>query len=117
MTVQDRDRSILTHILNYCRQIDETIQRFGDRETFVADTIFQNAVAMCLLQIGELAGHLSEGYRLTHSQVPWRQIKALRNIIAHNYGSIDAETAWEIVESDIPNLRTYCIDELSAYKS
>ena len=68
-------------------------------------------IAMCLLQIGELAGHLSEEYRNEHPQMPWRQIKALRNIIAHNYGSVDADTAWEIVHEDIPVLREYCDKE------
>ena len=63
---------------------------------------------MCLLQIGELVGHLSEEYRNAHPQMPWRQMRALRNIIAHNYGSVDAETAWEIVKEDIPMLRAYC---------
>ena len=75
-------------------------------------TVYQNAVALCLLQIGELAGHLSEPYRSSHPDVPWRQIKALRNIIAHNYGSVDAETAWEIVQEDIPALRQYCEEEV-----
>ena len=112
MTAQDRDRSILEHMLQYCDQIDAAIQRFGGGQAeFVADAVYQNAVAMCLLQIGELAGHLSESYRAEHPQIPWRQIKALRNIITHNYGSVDAETAWEIVEADIPALRTYCIRE------
>ena len=112
MTAQDRDRSILEHMLQYCDQIDAAIQRFGGGQAeIVADAVYQNAVAMCLLQIGELAGHLSESYRAEHPQIPWRQIKALRNIIAHNYGSVDAETAWEIVEADIPALRTYCIRE------
>ena len=63
---------------------------------------------MCLLQIGELAGHLTEAYRTAHPEMPWRQIRALRNIIAHSYGSVDAQTAWEIVKDDIPILRDHC---------
>lgn len=45
--------------------------------------------------------------------MPWRQIKALRNIIAHNYASVDAETAWEILETDIPAMRAFCVEELA----
>ncbi|MBQ3424736.1 MAG: DUF86 domain-containing protein [Clostridia bacterium] len=51
---------------------------------------------------------MSEEYRVQHPQVPWRQIRALRNIIAHNYGAVDADTAWEIVHEDIPKLKAYC---------
>ena len=39
--------------------------------------------------------------------------EAERNIIAHNYGSVDAETAWEIVQEDIPALRLYCEREVN----
>lgn len=65
MTAQDRNRSILEHILKYCDQIDAAVVRFGhDQRTFEGDTVYQNAVAMCLLQIGELVGHLSEDFRI-----------------------------------------------------
>ena len=112
MSEAERDLSILEHMIRYCDQIDEAVRRFGnDGEVFFADAIYQNAVALCLLQIGELAGHLSDEYRAVHTAIPWRQLKALRNIIAHNYGSVDAETAWEIVQDDIPTLRTYCENE------
>ena len=114
MNAGERDLSILEHVIRYCDQIDEAISRFGSSEqAFTSDTVYQNAVAMCLLQIGELVGHLSEDFRSMHSTMPWRQIKALRNIIAHNYGKIDAETAWEIVRDDIPSLRAFCKKELS----
>ena len=116
MSEAERDLSILEHIVRYCDQIDETILRFGnDGRAFVSDTVYQNAVALCLLQIGELAGHLSESYRAAHLDIPWRQIKALRNIIAHNYGSVDAETAWEIVQEDIPALRQHCETEINRF--
>lgn len=113
MQAQVRDREILRHMLKYCDQIDAAIARFGGWDSFETDVVFQNAVAMCLLQIGELSGHLSYDFKSSHSQLPWRQIKALRNIIAHNYGSIDAETAWEIVENDIPDMRAFCSSALS----
>lgn len=113
MSGNERDMSILRHIYSYCVQIDKTVGRFGnDIALFQGDFVYRNAVAMCLLQIGELAGHLSEEYRNEHPQMPWRQIKALRNIIAHNYGSVDVDTAWEIVHEDIPVLRAYCAEEI-----
>ena len=42
----------------------------------------------------------------------WNQIKAMRNIVAHNYGSIDAEILWETIENDVPQLKAYCLDIL-----
>ena len=56
----DRNISILEHIVGYCDQIEETIRRFGnDYGVFSADAIYRNAAALCVLQIGELAGKLN----------------------------------------------------------
>ena len=42
------------------------------------------------------------------SGTPWRQIKAMRNIVAHSYGTVDPEITWEIITDDIPTLKKYC---------
>lgn len=40
--------------------------------------------------------------------MPWREIKAMRNIAAHNYGEIDVDILWETAIDDIPCLKKYC---------
>lgn len=107
----DRNISILEHMISYCDQIEETVKRFGnDYELFANDAIYRNAAALCILQIGELVGKLSDDFRAAHPGVPWRQIKAMRNIVAHSYGSVDPETTWEIITEDIPDLKRYCLE-------
>ena len=60
----DRNISILEHIIAYCDQIEETIRRFGqDYDVFSSDAIYRNAAALCILQIGELVGKLTEDFR------------------------------------------------------
>lgn len=105
----DRNISVLEHILSYCGQIEQTIARFGNEYTvFASDPIYRNAAALCILQIGELVGKLTDEFRAEHPGVPWRQIKAMRNIVAHQYGTVDAEITWEIITEDIPKLKSYC---------
>lgn len=109
----DRDIHILEHIVSYCQQIEETVARFGnDGSIFSSDPIYRNAAALCILQIGELVGKLSEEFQSQHSSIPWRQIKAMRNIVAHSYGTVDPETTWEIIQYDIPKLKEYCVSLL-----
>ena len=92
----NRNADVLRHMLTYCGQINDAINAFGkDYEIFVNNTIYQNAVALCVLQIGELTTHFTEDFKKTYNKIPWNQIKALRNIVAHNYGHIDKETLWE----------------------
>lgn len=111
----DRDISILEHIVSYCEQIEQTVARFGnDYETFVNDVVYRSAAVLCILQIGELVGKLTEEFRTTHAVVLWRKIKAMRNIVAHSYGSIDSEITWEIIQDDIPELKAYCISVIES---
>ena len=105
----DRDLSILDHMIAYCDQIQQTIDRFGNSyEVFSEDVIYRNAVALCILQIGELVGKLSDDFRKQYHDIPWRKIKAMRNIVAHSYGTVDAETTWEVITEDVPRLKQYC---------
>lgn len=114
----NRNADILRHICNYCVEINHTIDTFGrDYEVFVANTIYQNAVALCVLQIGELTTHFTDDFKNTYTKIPWNQIKALRNVVAHNYGGIDKETLWETLMQDIPELREYCEQILKEFET
>lgn len=115
MKPNERDMHLLKHIAGYCSEIGNSMERFGpEYETFLADPDYKNSCALCILQIGELAGRLSEGFKQEYDKVPWRQIKALRNIVAHRYGVIESATLWEVMIDDVPVLRSYCEAILSA---
>ena len=111
----NRDKSVLEHIKNYCKEIDSFIERFGDDyKIFIGDRAYFNAVAMCILQIGELSNSLSEEFRdETSGKIPWVNIKGMRNIVAHNYGSLDEKLVWETATNDIPELLEFCNTELA----
>lgn len=114
MKLNDRDTSILTHMISYCNQVEDTIARFGNLyETFSNDSIYRNAAALCVLQLGELTGKLSEEMRASYNDVPWKQIRAMRNIVAHAYGTVDAEVTWEVITEDIPKLKKSCQEILN----
>ena len=116
MDSNERDVDILEHIIKYCNEIFETQSYFGNSfEFFKANAIYRNAVAMCILQIGELSGHLSENFKETYSGVPWRNIKGMRNIMAHKYGDISVATLWETITDDVSILLDYCNSVLVQY--
>lgn len=112
----NRNIDILKRIISYCNEISETIQRFGeDYDVFARDFVYKNASALCVLQIGELTTHLTDDFKKTYTGMPWTQIKALRNIVAHNYGKIDCESLWETITMDIPKLKDYCSSIIFQY--
>jgi len=55
--------------------------------------------------IGEAASKLGAGFRAAHPMVPWPQIVAMRNVIAHEYFGIDLDEVWQVVERDLPELK------------
>lgn len=113
MKLSTKDRNVLLHMKNYCLEIEQTISFFGDSyELFIENQIYCNAGAFCILQIGELVTHFSDDFISNHSEIPWRQIKAMRNIIAHNYSKMDTEVTWETMKSKIPELLAFCESQL-----
>ena len=79
------NKDLLKHIIGYCNQIGEAHSQFGNSyEAFCSNSVYRNAVAMCVLQIGELSNHLTEDFReATAGDIPWKQIRGLRNVVAH----------------------------------
>ncbi|MDR0306610.1 MAG: DUF86 domain-containing protein [Chitinispirillales bacterium] len=106
-----RNLSALEHIVKYCEEIEETHKKFGDKlETLKEDKDYFKSVTMSLFQIGELANHLSESFMNKYSDVPWKVIIGLRNIIAHGYGSLVYERVWDTSHEDAPILQKRCLE-------
>lgn len=110
----NRDRNVLEHMIKYCDEIAYTMQVMGNNfSDFDNNFIYQNAVSLCILQIGELTTHLTTEFKQHYTKIQWNQIKALRNIVAHDYGRIDTEILWETLQEDIPMLKEYCTEILN----
>ena len=109
------DMQRIEHILEYCKEAEKTVQRYGkDFAIFTDDKDYQKSVIFDILQIGELSGKLSPEYRsATAELVPWVKVKGLRNIVVHNYGNVDLGEIWEILKSDIPDLKKFCEEQLA----
>lgn len=109
MPVNERDISIIEKIYRYCMEIEEAHESFQrSYEKFLASSLYKNAVCLCLMQIGELSKNLSEQFRQEHKEIPWRQIRGMRNVVAHEYGEIDTEIVWESATEDITELERFC---------
>ncbi|MCL2359508.1 HepT-like ribonuclease domain-containing protein [Candidatus Bathycorpusculum sp.] len=107
--MKDRNIVILNKIIKYANEISDTISRFNlDFSKFEKDHVMKNAISMCLLQIGELAGKLTDEFRAEYNQMPWRDIVSIRNRAAHNYGNMDTKILWDVAIKDIPALKEYC---------
>ena len=109
MQISERDRSVLEHIANYCDEIEEFVARFGDDcEIFSQDKAYKGACSLDILQIGELSGSLTDEFKKNTTEIPWRNIRSMRNVVAHGYGTLDVDTTWSTIKEDIPVLKEFC---------
>ena len=83
-----------------------------DRERFLADRTVGDATALRLAAIGEASRKLSEELRARHPHIAWRQMYALRNIVADHYFDLKYELLWKIVAEHLDGLEAATRAEL-----
>ena len=104
--MKQADVTLLKKMIGYCDDITAMVQRFGaDEAVYRKDRAYQYATSMCILQIGELAGRLSDEGKAASPEIPWRLIRGMRNIYAHNYEKAEPRILWQTITEDIPALR------------
>lgn len=108
------DLQRIEHIRFYCDEIQKTIARYGNSfELYSQDHDYQRSISFSILQIGELSGHLSQEFRqATADRVQWGPMKGMRNLVAHNYGSMSQDVIGETATTDIPVLAQFCEEQL-----
>lgn len=55
--------------------------------------------------IGEAVENLPKQFKAKHSEVEWKKIAGLRDILAHEYFGIDLEIIIDIIENKLPTLK------------
>ena len=109
MKLKNKDKQILEHIIKYCIDIRLAIEHFGkEEELFTRNPVYLNACSMPLLQIGELAKKLSDEFIASSPNIPWRQIKGMRDFFAHDYRSMNKHIIWMTVINNVPALQSDC---------
>lgn len=74
-------------------------------DEFVSDDFLIDATMFRLIQMIENLNQISDEYRQEHSKIAWKQIIGFRNKIVHDYGKTDYSVVYEIVSSDIYQLK------------
>jgi uncharacterized protein with HEPN domain len=100
-------RLYLDDILDAVHQI-RTYLADLDEKAFAKDRKTQDAVVRNLEIIGEAAGNLTEQLQNASPEIDWRKIKALRNILVHEYFSINLHIIWDVVQNKLGPLEKAC---------
>jgi len=73
-----------------------------DLDEFIRERRTVDAVVRNLIIIGEAAGHVPEEVRKRTPEVPWVDMRAMRNFIVHEYFGVSGKIIWDTVQDDLP---------------
>jgi uncharacterized protein with HEPN domain len=73
---------------------------------FQANIQKQDAVIRRIEIIGEAAAHLSGATRRAVQELPFRKMRGMRNVVAHDYANVDPKIVWEVATIHIPEVRS-----------
>lgn len=99
-----RDSGRLEHILIAIGNV----QKFLEGKTFEdlsQDKILFYAVVKNIEIVGEAANNLTKELQLKHPEVQWKDVISMRHVLVHDYYSIDARTAWQTAQENLPQLK------------
>ncbi|MFA6628184.1 MAG: HepT-like ribonuclease domain-containing protein [Sulfuricurvum sp.] len=104
-------RSTLEDIISSLKLIQQRFQNIKTADDFLKDERGLeklDSISMRLIAIGEGFKNVDKltDFQLLekYPQIPWRQVKGVRDILSHHYFDLDAETIYEICANEIDGL-------------
>ena len=93
----------LEDMLEAARKIDRYIKGLAF-EGFVEDEKTVDAVIRQLTILGEASAHVPEEITALSPEIPWFSIRGMRNVMVHDYLSVNMRIVWKTVTKDLPDL-------------
>jgi uncharacterized protein with HEPN domain len=103
MLPEGRDPAHLLDMLLAARQAI-TFLGARDKAALEADALVLSAVEHQLIVLGEAARRVSADFKERHPEVVWSRPVGMRNVLVHDYGSIEVGEVVQTVRVDLPAL-------------
>ncbi len=98
------DLTYLRHIDEFCEDLEMYLYEISDFSEFKKSKLYQDAIVRKLEIIGEASKNISQELKNKYPKLPWKEMKALRNVIAHDYFGLNYSVIWNVLISKIPQL-------------
>ena len=101
----DRNVQRLLHMLTGIKRLNRMLEGVS-KETFLDDLRLQDASAFDISTIGEAASNVTDEFKAFHPEIPWIQMRGLRNRLVHifDYEQIDYDIIWIVATEELPAL-------------
>ena len=111
----EKQIGILHRIINHCERVEEKVCTIN-RTDFDNNLDIKEIVCFNVFQIGELVKKLEPNFLSRYNAIPWKNVKGMRDWVAHGYGTISWNDVWNTSTQDIGPLKEYCTQILNTNK-
>ncbi|MCY4518532.1 MAG: DUF86 domain-containing protein [Acidimicrobiaceae bacterium] len=97
-----------------CQKIQRYVAGMTEDE-FRADELRQDGVIRQITIIWEAAGRLPDQVRDHLGDIPWSDVRGMRNRLVHKYDDVNEEAVWNAVTMSVPQLLNVVQKVLTEY--
>lgn len=96
------------HILECIEKVQEYTEDITKKD-FKNSTQLQDAIIRRVEIIGEAARNIPQEIQRKYPEIPWDEMKGMRNVLIHEYFGVDLDLTWEVAQKDLPDLKSQII--------
>jgi uncharacterized protein with HEPN domain len=96
---------MLTAIVEHIDNAIADSRKHTTYEDLSLDRVSQNSIAMEIIQVAELSKKIDQEFSRNHPDIPWRELRGLRNRLVHEYDQIEWDIVFNTVRDDLPLFR------------
>ena len=101
--MSEADNVRIRHILDAAREA-VAFAKGRSRADLDSDRKLNLSLVRLLEIIGEAAKGISQEFRDSHSDLPWKSMIGMRDRLIHGYFDVNLDVVWETVTKDLPAL-------------
>ena len=92
-------RAYVVHVLECIGRIRE--DSASGRDAVFGSHTLQDAIVRNLQVLRESVRRIDPAWKDPHSEIDWKAIAGMRNVLVHDYFDVDFESVWNVVTRDL----------------
>jgi uncharacterized protein with HEPN domain len=97
------DVEYLKHIRDECEYILATTEKIT-YDLFIHDETLKRALVRSIEIIGEAAKNISPNFRHSHTEIDWKKMTGMRDVLIHGYFGVNYTIVWDVIINHIAGL-------------
>jgi uncharacterized protein with HEPN domain len=98
------DKLRVHHILDAIAEVEVYVTNITENQ-FLENSEKRFATIKQIEIVGEACTKITPEIKLSHPEIPWREIIGFRHISVHDYHNVSLHVVWDIAVNNLPELK------------